>query len=484
MIVQYYPSASFAHLFVMRATAAVMLAGARRTRPANIRSSLLPTSRTIVSSSLTGGPPNSTSSKAAPSETTQKPGPPPPPSGTHHGLPTASTPSTDAPPSSPTQQPISQLYRYTPNTTLPPSLSLSDITRPGGRQSVSGIVATVFGASGFLGRYAVNHLGRIGSQVVCPYRGDGMNVRHLRMSGDIGQIVQVPFTMYDEDSIVKSVNRSNVAINFIGSRYQTANYSYKDANVRIPHRIARIASENGVERFIHVSCFGASEHASSDYFRAKWEGEQAVKQFYPNATILRPTTVFGAEDKFLNWIATIGEKFAALPTVNDGKQRIAPIFVQDVARAVLSCVMYEDSIGKTFEIAGPDVYTFNNIVKLVNHSAFSDIRVLSMPDFVAKLYGRMLEGVNVPVLNRLRAPVIYNSDMVAQTYVDQVPDGKLPGLAALGVDATPLLSVLDQLMLPHRPEGLAPERFPDAEKIREAAKPIGREEVRRRQPDF
>ena len=94
--------------------------------------------------------------------------------------------------------------------------------------------------------------------------------------------------------------------------------------------------------------------------------------------------------------------------------------------------MYEESIGKTYEIAGPDVFTFNNIVRLVNHSAFADVRVLSMPDIVAKLYGRLLEGVNVPLLNRLRAPVIYNADMVAQTYVDQVPDGKLPGLAVTG----------------------------------------------------
>ena len=116
-----------------------------------------------MSGSLSSGPPGQSSSKTSPLETTQKPGPPPPTSGTSHGVPTASGSATDAPPSSPNQQPISQLYRYTPNSTLPASLSLSDITRPGGRQSVSGVVASVFGASGFLGRYAVNHLGPLGS---------------------------------------------------------------------------------------------------------------------------------------------------------------------------------------------------------------------------------------------------------------------------------------------------------------------------------
>ena len=142
--------------------------------------------------------------------------------------PSVSTP----PPSSGTQQPISQLYRYTTRTSLPPSLSLSDLTRPGGRQSVSGVVATVFGSSGFLGRYAVNHLGRIGSQVIVPYRGDGMSSRHLRLNGDLGQIVPVPFSLYDASSITKAVQQSNIVINCIGSRYETANYKYDDVNAK------------------------------------------------------------------------------------------------------------------------------------------------------------------------------------------------------------------------------------------------------------
>ena len=204
-----------------------------------------------------------------------------------------------------------------------------------------------------------------------------------------------------------------------------------------------------------------------------------MKSFFPDATIIRPTTVFGPEDKFLNWIASIGEKFMALPAIRNGEQKLQPIYAQDVARAVLSCVMYEESIGRTYEIAGPDIFTFNNVVKLVNHSAFSDVKVLPLPDIVAKIYGRILEGIDgVPLLDRIRAPVVYNSDMVAQAHVDQVPTGMHPGLEALGVEATPLLSVLDTLMLPHRPEGVAPERFQDAEKIKEAARPMATNEMR------
>ena len=403
----------------------------------------------------------------------------PDPSQSQHGIPSAT--SALPPLSSPQQQPISQLFRYTPNTSLSPSLSLSELTRPGGRQSVSGVVATVFGSTGFLGRYAVNHLGRIGSQVIVPYRGDGMSSsRHLRLNGDLGQIVPVPFSLYDEDSVSKAVQRSNVVVNFIGSRYETANYKYHDVNVKTAARIARISRQSGVQRFIHLSCFGAAHDSPSAYFRSKWEGEQAVLQHYPDATILRPTTVFGGEDRFLNWIASVGEKFAALPVVRGGEQRLQPVYVEDVARAVLSCVMYEESIGRLYEIAGPDIFTLNNIVRLVNHSAFSDIRVLPLPDIAARIYGRLLEGVDgLPLLNRLRAPVLFNSDMVAQAYTDQVPSGEFAGLDALGVEATPLLSEIDTLMLPHRPEGVAPERFQDADRIKEAARPTGKHERRR-----
>lgn len=413
----------------------------------------------------------------------------------HHGIPRAD--SVTPPDSSPLDQPLPYLQPNVPKYSLPQSQALSDITRPGGRQSVSGVVATVFGASGFLGRYTVNHLGRIGSQVIAPYRGDGMNMRHLKLNGDLGQIVLMPYSIFDEASIRKTVSLSNVCINFIGSRFETTNYSYKDVNVSIPYRLAKIAKEAGVDRFIHISCYGAAQDSPSAYFRSKWEGEQAVRSIYPDATIIRPTPAFGNEDRFLNYIATMGEKLMALPVTRDGQQKLAPIFSSDTARAVLSAVMYESTIGQTYEIAGPHTYTMEELVKLVNASAYSDIKLFPMPDFAAKIYGRALEGLKlsrpdptgkyaqitsplVSLVNRLGAPTIYNSDMVAQASVDMVPSGELPGLADLGVPATSLLAVLDELMIPHRAEGVAPERFQDPEKIREAAIPAGVEDVMKR----
>ena len=365
------------------------------------------------------------------------------------------------------------------------SLNVAERATLGGRQSVSGIISTVFGSSGFLGRYVVNHLGRIGSQVITPYRGDGMNVRHHKLSGDLGQIVPAPCELADADALRRVLNRSNVVVNLIGAKHETLHYSYHDTNVKCAYRIAKFAKECGVERFIHISCVGAAEDSPSAYFRSKYDGELAVRHFYPDATIIRPTTVFGPEDRFLNAIATMGNKLWALPVINGGEQPLQPIHVIDVAKAVLSAIIYEDSIGKTYEIGGPDVMTLQSIIKLINHASFSHIKTVSLPAPIAQVYGVLMGGKhfykdewhNTPtgriklffarLLSMKRAPVVFHYDMIAQAKCRQVVDeATYPGLAQLGVVPSSLITEIDQLMLPHRPEGVAPERFPDPESLK------------------
>jgi len=135
-----------------------------------------------------------------------------------------------------------------------------------------------------------------------------------------------------------------------------------------------------VERFVHLSCVGAAEDSPSAYYRSKYDGELAVRHFYPDATIIRATTVFGPGDRFLNTIATMGNKLWRLPVMDGGQQPLQPIHVVDVAKAVLSSIIYEDSIGKTYEIGGPDIMTLESVIKLINHASFSDIKTLSLPE--------------------------------------------------------------------------------------------------------
>lgn len=284
-----------------------------------------------------------------------------------------------------------------------------------GRQSVSGVTATVFGAYGFVGRYVVNRLGRIGSQVVIPYRGDGMNTRHLRVMGDLGQIIHTPMQLTDVDSIRESIKSSNVVINLLGSSHETKNYSFDDVNVKCVHRIAKTCAESGlIKRFIHVSANNASLDSASAFLRSKAEGEQVVRDFFPQATIMRPTPVFGHEDKFLNRMADMVNYAPVVPQIGYRDQQIQPIYVQDLAQAIVNAMVNSDAPGKTYELGGPEIMTRGDVYNLIKHDIVRpESSTLGVPSKVCRLVGQALQAL--PVKWRLISP-----DDVDQSQYDLV----------------------------------------------------------------
>ena len=391
--------------------------------------------------------------------------------------------STSAP--SAAAQPPGRVISGADNPLVGTGLGLSALARPGGRQSVSGIVATVFGGSGMVGRFVVNHLGRIGSQVITPYRsGDGMNVRHLKLAGDLGQIVPIPFDMADMDSIRRCVAKSNVVINCIGLRHETVHYSFDDVHAKVAYRLAQVSKASGVERFIQISAVGADPKSSSRFFQSKAIGEQNVRDFYPDATIIRPTVIFGPQDDFLSYYAYVGTKLAAIPMTNDGMRKVQPVYVGDVARAVLQSLADPAARGQTYELGGNDVWTEAEIIALVREHTGADIKMSKMGDTMGRIYGSIIGGrrtflqdlkigmiINTvaAMAGKLTLPTIFHSDMVAQKYTDLVRNPALPGLAELGVPhPTPMMTEIDSILLPHRKEAI--ERFPDAELMKRDAK--------------
>lgn len=315
---------------------------------------------------------------------------------------------------------------------------------------MSGIVATVFGASGFLGRYVIPTFGHIGSQCIIPYRGDGMNVRHLKISGDLGQIVPVPCQISDEESVRKAVARSNVVINLIGTKVQTLHWKFHDVHVKIPYRLAKLAKEAGVERFIHVSALGAAQDGSNDYFRTKWEGEQAVRQVFPEATILRPAPIFGNEDSLLNRWAMLVKYMPFLPEFgNSLDQRMQPVYVHDVARAILHSVTFPNAPGQTFELVGPEVLTLRELIEYIEKQTVRGPKHLAwfpkaFNDIFHVAWTRMM-----PWKNRK----LYFSEDNAHPYgpaPDLVASGALPGLQDLGVDATSIHHIAPHILMRYR----------------------------------
>ncbi|XVE77998.1 hypothetical protein DITRI_Ditri13aG0108900 [Diplodiscus trichospermus] len=292
----------------------------------------------------------------------------------------------------------------------------------GGRSSVSGIIATVFGATGFLGRYLVQRLAKMGSQVLVPFRGSEDNPRHLKLMGDLGQIVPMKFDPRDENSIKAVMAKANVVINLIGREYETRNYSFEEVNHFMAEKLAVIAKEHGgIMRFIQVSCLGSSLSSPSRFLRAKAAGEEAVLKELPEATVMKPAVMIGTEDRIMNRWAQFAKKYGFLPLIGDGSTKIQPVYVVDVASAIVAALKDDGtSMGKVFELGGPEIFTVHELAGLMYSVIREWPHYVNVPLPIAKAIAMPREVLLKKVPFPLPNPDIFNLDQILAFATDTV----------------------------------------------------------------
>ncbi|KAL1528012.1 hypothetical protein AB1Y20_009383 [Prymnesium parvum] len=261
----------------------------------------------------------------------------------------------------------------------------------GGRSSVSGIKATVFGCTGFLGSYVVTRLGKIGSTVVLPYRGDEIYTRKLKPMGDLGQMNTFRMSIRKPEDIERAVAGSNVVINLLGHHLETSRWKFDDVHVHFPAALAEICKAQGVDRFIHMSALGSSENSPSKWLASKAKGEVVVRESFPGATIIRPSTMFGDEDRFLNRMAKLSQTLPFVPLVNADTTRYQPVYVDDVAAAIMGVLADPSFKGQTIDLAGPKVYTFEQLVDFVLKTIDEPPNAFNVPLPVGMLLARVME---------------------------------------------------------------------------------------------
>uniref|UniRef100_A0A803PGG9 ABC-type xenobiotic transporter n=1 Tax=Cannabis sativa TaxID=3483 RepID=A0A803PGG9_CANSA len=288
----------------------------------------------------------------------------------------------------------------------------------GGRSSVSGIVATVFGATGFLGRYVVQQLAKMGSQVLVPFRGSEDSHRHLKLMGDLGQIVPMKYNPRDESSVKAVMAKANVVVNLIGKDYETRNYSFEEVNHHMAEQLATIAKEHGgIVRFLQVSCLGSSASSPSRLLRAKAAAEEAVMREMPEATILKSAALVGTEDRLLNRWAEFAKKYSFLPLIGGGSTRIQPVYVVDVAAAIIAALKDDGaSMGKVYELGGPEIFTVRELAELMFETIREYPRYVTLPVPIAKAMAMPRDILVNKVPFPLPNPEIFNLDqIIAQT---------------------------------------------------------------------
>ncbi|CAL5436484.1 unnamed protein product [Camellia sinensis] len=325
----------------------------------------------------------------------------------------------------------------------------------GGRSSVSGIISAVFGATGFLGRYLVQRLAKMGSQVLVPFRGSEDSHRHLKLMGDLGQIVPMKYNPRDENSIKAVMAKANVVINLIGREYETRNYSFEEVNHSMAEQLAVIAKEHGgIMRFIHVSCLGASLSSPSRMLRAKAAAEEAIMQELPEATIMRPAVMIGTEDRVLNNWAHFAKNYSFLPLIGDGSTKIQPVYVVDVASGIVAALKDDGtSMGKVYELGGPDVFTVHQLADLMYDTIREYPHFVKVPVPIAKAIAMPREILLKKVPFPLPTPAIFNLDLINALTQDTVVSPDALTFDALGIVPHKLKGYPIEFLLSYRKGG-------------------------------
>lgn len=298
---------------------------------------------------------------------------------------------------------------------------------------------TVFGGSGFLGRYVVQRLTAQGHRVRVAVR-EPYLAAFLKPLGHIGQIQLVQANVRDPQSVARAVEGSTGVINLVGILAQSGAQKFDAVHVDGAANIARAARDAGVRSLVHVSAIGADAQAKANYARTKGLGESAVREAFPNATILRPSVLFGPEDNFLNRFAGLIRMLPVVPVIS-GSSKFQPVYVGDVAEAaVLATCDPERFGGQTFELAGPRVMTMREIMAYVRDEMLCKKEMIAVPDALAKLLAA-LPG----------API--TSDQLLMLRKDNVPAAGSHGLESFGVAPTPIESVAPSYLVRYRPKG-------------------------------
>ena len=274
-------------------------------------------------------------------------------------------------------------------------------------------VVTVFGGSGFIGRHLIRRLAKSGAIVRVVSRHPNQ-ANFLKTAGSVGQIVPMAADVTNDQSVARAIQGSDTVINLIGALYETGPWSFQTVHVDAPARIARIAKANGVRKLVHVSAIGADSRSASSYAKSKAAGEQAVLQAFPGATIIRPSIVFGPEDAFFNKFAAMAQISPVLPLIG-GNTKFQPVYVGDLADAITAAVHQDSAAGKTYELGGPRVYTFKELMELMLHEIHRKRILVPVPYGMAEKLGGLFEKIPLiaPPLTRDQVELLKKDNVVS-----------------------------------------------------------------------
>ncbi|GAA6156279.1 complex I NDUFA9 subunit family protein [Pyruvatibacter sp. HU-CL02332] len=283
---------------------------------------------------------------------------------------------------------------------------------------MSAKIVTVFGGSGFVGRHVVRELAKRGYRVRAAVRHPSL-AGFVRTMGLPGQVEAVYADIKDDESVARALSGADMAVNLVGILYESGKQKFEALQAEAAGRIAWSAKAKGVERLVHVSAIGADPESPAKYASSKAEGEAAVLDAFPEAVIMRPSIIFGNGDGFFNRFAAMAKFSPALPLLGGGHTKMQPVYVDDVADAVCTSLEDTSTQGKTYELGGPTVYSFKELMQIVLEETQRKRILAPIPWGIARLQGRILGLLPAPLLTLDQVRMLETDNVVSEEATSQ-----------------------------------------------------------------
>ncbi len=310
-------------------------------------------------------------------------------------------------------------------------------------------LVTVYGGSGFVGRYIVRRMAAAGARVRVAVR-DTEKAYFLKTCGDLGQVSLIPTSIASDAEVARAAEGADWVISTVGVLFERGKRTFEAIHVAGAERVAKAAAATGATRLVHLSALGADPESQSAYARSKADGEKAVMAAFPNATLLRPSVIFGPEDDFFNRFADLGRITRTMPYFTDvnphaeggGGTKFQPVYVTDVAKAAERVLADESHSGRIYELGGPTVYDMRTLFEMINHHTDRQAMILGLPFLLGRMMAFWFQFWPKPLLT---------PDQLKLLATDNVLTGSAPGLADLDLDATTVESIVPTYLRRFRP---------------------------------
>ena len=302
---------------------------------------------------------------------------------------------------------------------------------------------TVFGGSGFLGRYVIQNLAQQGYNIRVAVRFPSQ-ANFLKILGDVGQITTICAPVSIPELVEQAVQGADGVINLVGILFEKKNQTFEHIHVDGVRHIAKAAQKHGISDFVQISALGTDKNSTSEYARTKALGEEVLRSHVKDAVILRPSVIVGPEDQFFNRFAQMACFSPVLPLIGGGHTQFQPIYVGDVAQAITTVLGRKDVCGGTYELGGPSVYTFKELMILMLSVIQRKRWFVPIPFLIARLMGFFGQFLPTPPLT---------PDQVELLKYDNIVSGKFPTLADLEIDPKSIEAIIPSYLKRYRRGG-------------------------------